>query len=336
VNKLKLGRELLYLTEEDVKKCITMEEAVKLSEKGVIMDGQGRCAGNKFYMDLGDKGFLKPFAGYLEGEEYAFEKNFTIFNGNYQYNYPATISTAELFEKNYGIPVCFMEASWVTGLKTGASTAVTVKYLKKSDASIVTLFGAGVQARSHLEALTKVMDISEVRVVDKFSEKAESFAKEFSEKYDFNIFPMTSNKEAVEGSDVILTLTTTSDILVEYNWLKPGAFVGKLGTYQEINPEIILKADKFVVDRWKYVSVRVPEIIKLREEGKLKEEDAIAWPKIAGGKVKGRENDDEIIVYACLGIWGEYAAILPQVYRNAIANGVGTKLPLHQTLEGRA
>lgn len=323
------GKELLFLTEEDVQQCMTMKEAVALAEKGIIMDGQGKCAGDKFYMNMGEKGFIKPFAGYLDGEDYSYVKTFTMFNENYQYNYPNTVSTVTLFEKDYGMPVCYMLASWVTGLKTGASTAVTVKHLKSSNASIVTLFGAGLQARIHLEGLNEVMDIKEVRVVDVVPGKAEAYAKEMEEKLGLKIIPMADKKAAVTDSDVILTLTTTSDVLVKYDWLKPGAFVGKLGSYQEIDPEIILKADKFVVDRWKYVAPRIPELIQLISAGKIKEEDALLWPKIACGEIKGRESDEEIFVYVCLGIWGEYAAILPQVYRNAVAKGIGQTLKLN-------
>lgn len=323
------GKELLYLTEGDVQQCMTMKEAVQLAEKGIIMDGQGKCTGDKFYMNIGEKGFLKPFAGYLEGEEFAYVKTFTMFNENYIENYPNTVSTVILFEKDHGMPVCFMEAAWATGLKTGASTAITVKYLKKKDAQIVTVFGAGLQAANHLEALNEVMQIREARVVDIIPGKAEDFAKQMEEKLKIKIIPMSSNKEAVRDADVILTLTTTSDILVKYDWLKPGAFVGKFGSYQEIDTDVILKADKFIVDRWKYVAPRIPELVELISKGQLREEDALLWPEIAGGSRKGRENEEEIIVYACLGIWGEYAAILPQIYRNAVSKGLGKKIGLN-------
>lgn len=323
------GKEFLYLTEEEVQQCMTMAEAVKLAEIGIIEDGKGNCNGDKFYMNVGDKGFIKPFTGFLAHEEYGYVKTFTMFNENYKENYPNTVSTVLLFEKNYGMPVCFMLASWITGLKTGASTAVTVKHLKSKDADTVTLFGAGLQAKLHLEGLAEVMKIKEARVLDIVPGKAAEFAREMGEKTKLNIIPMSDKEQAVRGSDVILTLTTTSDVLVRYEWLKPGAFVGKLGSYQEIEPSILKKADKFVVDRWKYVAPRVPEIVELVGNGELKETDALLWPQIACGKTKGRESEDEIIVYACLGIWGEYAAILPQVYRNAVRLGLGQKMPLH-------
>ena len=62
---------MLYLTENDVQQTLTVAEAVDLAEKGILADAQGQVAGDKFYMNVGDAGFLKPFSGYMAGEAYA-------------------------------------------------------------------------------------------------------------------------------------------------------------------------------------------------------------------------------------------------------------------------
>jgi ornithine cyclodeaminase/alanine dehydrogenase-like protein (mu-crystallin family) len=91
---------------------------------------------------------------------------------------------------------------------------------------------------------------------------------------------------------------------------------------------VVTKADKVVVDRWKYVRPRIPEIIELVEKGEFSRDDVYAeWPTIVAGEVPGRETPDEIIVYIALGIWGEYAAILPEAYRKAKSLGLGQALP---------
>ena len=113
---VKLGKQMLYLTEEDVKKCITIKESVELAEKGVVADGKGKVAGNKYYMNVGDFGFIKPFSGYLEGEEQAFVKTFTLFTKNYEKDLPASFSLLYLFDAKTCMPVCFMDASCLTGI----------------------------------------------------------------------------------------------------------------------------------------------------------------------------------------------------------------------------
>jgi ornithine cyclodeaminase len=102
-----------------------------------------------------------------------------------------------------------------------------------------------------------------------------------------------------------------------------------MGSYQELELEVITQADKLVVDNWGYVSRRVPELVRLTGEGGLTRQGLNAeWPEIVAGRAPGRETDEEHIVYIALGIWGEYAAILPAVYRRAVDKGLGRVIDL--------
>jgi ornithine cyclodeaminase/alanine dehydrogenase-like protein (mu-crystallin family) len=124
-------------------------------------------------------------------------------------------------------------------------------------------------------------------------------------------------------------VTTGDQPLVERAWLRAGAFVARLGSYQEVALDVITKADKVVVDNWHYVRPRIPELEMLAQEGRFGSKDVYAeWPDIVAGRKPGRESPDEVIVYIALGIWGEYAAILPQVYRRARELGLGQRLSL--------
>ncbi|RME89524.1 MAG: ornithine cyclodeaminase family protein [Anaerolineae bacterium] len=322
---------LLYLTEADVQQTLTMKEAVALAEKGIRADAEGRVSGDKFYMSVGKNGFIKPFSGYLEGEEYAYVKIFSFFSENPGRGLPTTASQVLLYEARTGLPVCLMEAGWVTGLKTGASTAVTAKYLARAGAERAVIFGAGLQGHMHLRGLAEVFPLKRAWVVDIRPEAAERFAAELAPELGFpiTVTPLEGREEAVRQADIVITVTTGNQPLVRRDWLKPGAFVAKLGSYQELDPDVITQADKVIVDRWKYVRPRVPELIALGEAGRFGEENVHAeWPQIVAGERAGREASSEVIVYIALGIWGEYAAILPEVYRQARRKGLGRELPL--------
>lgn len=322
-----ISREILYLTESDVMQCMTPGEAVKLAEEGIKADGAGEVAGNKFYMNVGNKGFIKPFSGFMAGEEYAYVKSFSFFEENVKRGLPVTDSMVMLFAAETGLPVCIMEANWVTAIKTGASTAVTAKYLARSGSRVLTIFGAGGLGRMHLRCTHELFDLDEVRVVDVIPEAAERFASEMSEETGLPIVISPTSEAAVRGADIIMTVTTGSAANVKMEWVKPGAFIARMGSYQEVALDVLLEADKFVVDRWEYVSYRIPEMIELIKTGQLTEESIHAeWPDIVDGQAVGRESDSEVILYIALGIWGEYAAILPQVYRRAKELGLGTIL----------
>lgn len=326
-----IPEEILYLTEEDVQQTLTVAEAVDLAEAGIKADAAGNVVGNKFYMPVDEAGFIKPFSGYISGEEYAYVKSFSYFPDNPQkYKTATTSSMVLLFDAETGFPACVMEASWVTGLKTAASTAVTTVALAKPGADTVTIFGAGTLGRLHLYAAAERLELKQAYLVDILPEVAEKCAAELGPALGFSVeaIPLEDRERVVRKSDVIFTVTTGNQPLVEYSWLKPGTFVARLGSYQEVSFDVITRADKVVVDSWGYVSPRIPEIIQLVQEGKFSAEKVYAeWPDIVAEKVPGRESQEEVIVYIALGIWGEYAAILPEVYRRAREKGLGRGLP---------
>jgi len=322
-----IAKDILYLTENEVTQCLNARDAVLLAEKGIRADGAGQVNGNKFYMDVGEKGFIKPFSGYLAGEEYAYVKSFSFFENNKAQNLPVTDSMVFLFHADSGLPACIMEANWVTSMKTGASTAVTAKYLADPESKILTLFGAGGLGRTHLLCFNEVFKLEQVRVVDIIPEAAERFKQEMEQETGLPVEISPSPEAAVRDADLIVTVTTGSAVNVEHSWLNPGAFIARMGSYQEIAVDLLLKADKLIVDRWEYVSYRVPEIVELINQGRLSRDEIHAeWPEIAAGQALGRESDDEIILYIGLGIWGEYAAILPEVYRKAQESGLGSRI----------
>jgi len=321
---------LLYLTESDVQQTLTVGEAVDLAEKGIRADAAGQVAGDKFYTAIGDRGFIKPFTGYIAGEDYFFVKNFTFFPDNPgKYGLPTTASQVLLYDAQTGLPVCLMEANWVTGLKTGASTAVTASLLARPESTTAAIFGAGLQGRMHTRALAHRFHLERVWLFDLYPEVAEAAAAELQQEIGLPVqaAALGNREQAVREADIVVTVTTGDQELVAYEWIKPGAFVAKLGSYTEVDLAVVTRADKVVVDNWHYVSPRIPELKTLLREGRFGRDHVHAeWPDIVAGRVSGRESESEIIVFIALGIWGEYAAILPAVYRRAREMGLGREI----------
>jgi ornithine cyclodeaminase/alanine dehydrogenase-like protein (mu-crystallin family) len=315
---------ILYLTEDEVRASLTVPQAVALAERGIRADAEGRVAGDKFYMPVGGRGFVKPFSGYMEGEDLAFVKTFTFFADNPAQGLPATDSLVLLLSAKTGLPVCIMEAAWATALKTGASTAVTAAHLTRPGARVAAVFGAGGLGRTHCAALDHVLDLAEIRIVDVIPEAARRLVAEMRDQLRAPLRVCGSAEEAVREADVVVTVTTGSAVNVETAWVEPGSFIARLGSYQEVALDLFTTADRLIVDRWEYVSRRIPEMIELIAAGKLGRDDVDAeWPDIVAGRMPGRRSPQEVVLYVALGIWGEYAAILPEIYRNAVARGLG-------------
>jgi alanine dehydrogenase len=237
-----LPETILYLTEADVQRTLTVAEAVDLAEKGIEADAAGKVVGDKFYMQIGEAGFIKPFSGYLQGEELAFVKTFSFFPGNPEhFDCPATGSLVLLFDTETGFPVCLMQGSWVTALKTGASTAVTASRLARPGASTVTIFGAGNLGRMHLRALTCRFSLRQAYVVDIVPQAAVAYASELETELGLQVepVPLEERERAVRQSDIVITVTTGSQPLVERGWLRAGTFVARLGSCQEVALDVM-------------------------------------------------------------------------------------------------
>jgi ornithine cyclodeaminase/alanine dehydrogenase-like protein (mu-crystallin family) len=328
---MSLPESFLYLREEDVQQTLNINQAIELARKGIHADANGKVVGNKFYTSISNHGFIKPFTGYIDGEEYFFAKTFNFFHDNPdKFNLPATSSLVIVFEAETGYPACLMEAAWVTGLKTAASTAVTAESLARKKPRTAVVFGAGSLGRMHLRALDAVFNLEEVFVIDRYPEIAQACASEVSKDVKYSLSPayLDDRERIVNKSDIIITVTTGDQPLVERAWVKNGAFIARLGSYQEITLDVITGADKVIVDNWYYVSPRIPELVELQRNNQFGVDDIAAeWPDIVAGKKPGRQTQEEVIIYIALGIWGEYAAILPEVYREALKKGLGFKLP---------
>jgi ornithine cyclodeaminase/alanine dehydrogenase-like protein (mu-crystallin family) len=137
------------------------------------------------------------------------------------------LAMIQLFRADTGEPLAVMDGRVITEMRTAAVSAVAVDLLASREAKVLGILGSGVQARSHVRALGRVRKFEEIRVWSRTEEHAREFAKEFGAR-------VASREEAVAGADVVLTLTSSPEPVLEGRWLKPGALVCAVGA---VTPE---------------------------------------------------------------------------------------------------
>lgn len=139
-----------------------------------------------------------------------------------------------------------------------------------------------------------------------------------------NIRAAGSPEEAVRGADIVCTVTAACEPLVRKEWLKRGSLVIGAGSYQELESDVILKADKIVVDNWAQASHR-GALAGLVGAGKLSHEKVYTDIfEIVVGRKPGRENDDEHIVAVPVGLGSLDIACAYEAYQRALKQGIGT------------
>jgi ornithine cyclodeaminase/alanine dehydrogenase-like protein (mu-crystallin family) len=148
----------------------------------------------------------------------------TFYPGNAAHGKHTHHAMIQLFRSGSGEPLVTMDGRLITEMRTAAVSAVAVDLLAgpQSQSQVLGILGSGVQARSHMKALSEVRAFREVRVWSRSPEHAKEFAAEIGGR-------STSAEEAVTGADVVLTLTSASEPILLGRWLKDNAVVCAVG-----------------------------------------------------------------------------------------------------------
>ncbi len=330
---MRLGKDLLYLSDKDVKKILAPKDSVKLVEDSIRDLGLGKAVEEKFYLPVEKHdGFVKTMAAYYEPMEVHMTKIFSLFRNNPTKHGLQTVNTfIVVTDPHTGVPVAVMNGDWITALKTAGSTAAAARHLAKKDSRVVGIVGAGAQGRSHLLSLAQVFKIEEARIADISAKAREGYVREMKKLCDFDIVSVDSVEQAVRDVDISAVVTTADEPLVKPDWVGPGLFIAKAGSFQELDPGVITTVDKVVVDSWKYTVEyrRVKELTQLADTGAISKEKIYGeLPDILAGRKSGRQTDQETILFVSIGFGVDNAALAGFVYKKALRRRVGKILPL--------
>lgn len=299
------------IAREQIELALTMKKSIELVEKVYEAHGRGQVLmPAKITLDTGEGNDWPPYGGsynampaYIGGDvDISGIKWVWGFNDNRAKGIPYIGGVIILNEARTGEVLAVMDGSYITDIRTGASAGVAVRYLARKESRVLAIIGAGVQGKMNARAVCEEMPVEEIRVMDIRPEACEAYAREMGAELGVKITPCHTNEEACRGADIIITVTIADEPLVMWDWLKPGCTVLSLGSFQELDEEIPLRADKLVVDNWAQNAHR-GELVKLVQAGKLTEEQVHAeMPEIVVGGKAGREKEEEIICGCIIGM----------------------------------
>lgn len=321
-----LGTNDMFAVIHDVERVYTLTR-----QGDVIAPGKCVMRWGETVEDENVLGRINAMPGYIGGE-YDMAGIKWIGSGpmNYKKGLPRASVTIILNDPDTKLPICIADGTKVSTMRTGASGGVAIKFLAKSDASVMTICGAGAQAPTQLEAAKIARpSIKKLYIYDIIMENAKRFAGFVSEKYpDIEAIPTDDIESATRESDIIDCVTLASEPFIKGEWLKKGALVMNMADY-EVDNECVKKSDKVVVDYWENVKHRMISTVALmHRDGLFKDEELYAEiGEIVNGSKSGRENDDEIIYFNAVGAGIMDIAVTARCYKNAQKSGKGMKLP---------
>lgn len=221
-----------------------------------------------------------------------------------------------------GLPLAVMDAGAVTTLRTGATAAVAARWLAKPRSGRVVMIGAGAQGRSTARMMNAWCPwVKEFLVHDVRPEAVDAFVRDLAPELAMAVGRVDDLAAAVAGADVVVTGTTANEPLVMKDWVQPGTLIVTLGSYQELDPALVLGADKLIVDDREQCLHR-GELVPLLESGQLSP-DAVNLEigEVLAGKKPGRERDTDIIVAVLIGLGSIDIACARLIYDRLAANG---------------
>ncbi len=322
----------LLLNETAVKDLLTMKDYIEIVDKvykglddGTIINPPkltldlGETGGYPFY-----NGFVNAMPAYIGWQDMGGLKWVGGFTGERkEANLPFITGLIILIDPHLGTFLSAMDGTHITNVRTGAQTATALKYLVDKPSITVGMYGAGVQARMNIEAITEVFDISKLTIWNHRRITAESFAEDMKDivKGDIHV---TEDAEKASKADVIVTATTAQEPIVKAEWITPGTIVFPLGSFQEIEDDLILKADNIVVDHEQQALHR-GALKKLNKESQLDESDiTTTLGKLANNKAELDNLDNEITICIPIGMGSVDIAVATEAYNRAVEQGYDT------------
>jgi ornithine cyclodeaminase/alanine dehydrogenase-like protein (mu-crystallin family) len=311
---------VLVLAREDVRRLLDLDLLLDALERAFVELSAGRASvPPRIAAHVPDRGLLAAMPGYADGILEA--KLVSVFPGNDTAGLPSHQATIALFDDETGTPLALLDGTEITAVRTGAASAVATRALARPDVRVLTLLGAGVQGRSHLEAVTRVRAFDEVRVASRNSEHAEEFAQEVG------AIAVLSFEEAVRGADVVCACTDAGEPVLRAQWLAPGTHVTSVGASSqgpELDPETVESGLLVVESRVAFE----PYPAGAYELQGLDPDSAAELGEILAGTREGRSSPEQITVYKSMGHAVEDAAAVGLVYRRALELGLGTEVEL--------
>jgi len=232
-------------------------------------------------------------------------KLISVFHQNFARGVPSHQGLVILFDPESGAPVCAVDAGEITAIRTAAASAVATDALGRHDAHQLALLGYGQQARTHARAIRKVRDIQSIIVWGRSRDHARAFADEMQAELTIPVAIARSVEEAVAETDIVCTLTSSSEPILKGQWVRPGTHLNVVGSgyagAAEVDNDLVVRS-RFIADSREGVLQQGGEFLRAKTAGLIGDDHIVGEiGQVLAGQIQGRRSRQEITVYKSLG-----------------------------------
>jgi ornithine cyclodeaminase/alanine dehydrogenase len=321
-------QRLLYLSRADVEAvALDMRTMIDLLEHAFAEKGAGRIEmPPKPGIHTQPDAFIHAMPAYIPALHAAGIKWVSGYPANQERGLPYISGLLILNDDVTGLPLSVMDCTWITAYRTGAATALSAKYLARPHAQTAGILACGVQGRTNLEALAALFPLRRAYIYDVDKQRQESYAAEMGAKLALEIVQVQEPRLAVVESDLVVT---SGPILkhptpsIEEGWLQRGAFGSAVDFDSYWQPRAMAQMDRIATDD----HAQFHYYRGIGYFGQTPDPYADLGELVAGIQ-PGRQDDAERTLAINLGLALDDMAVAPEVYRRAVAAGIGSWLEL--------
>ena len=313
----------LFFRDEEVSRAVTMDDMLQAIESMQGHFGRGEAMILPRRKIIAGGGMLAVMGGGLFYDGVLGVKTYTVVRGTYSFQ-------VSLYDAETGRLMCYTQANRLGQLRTGATTAVAVKYLSNSDAATVGIIGTGYQAPTQLEAVSKVRNIKSVKAFSRTAEKRDAFAKSMTDSLGVPVSSASAAQEVVEGSDIVICIAAATEPVVNGEWLATGTTLIGAGPttwrIREVDDATLVRADKIFVDSAEQVRDEAGDMASAVDRGLLQWSQLLELRHAVAGTVTGRDNHNQIVYAKMMGTGVADVAAAKLAYDKATEMGLGTEM----------
>ncbi|MCK5552482.1 MAG: ornithine cyclodeaminase family protein, partial [Deltaproteobacteria bacterium] len=297
------------ISRDDLKSILTMEEVIEAVEEAFADHARGRWViPPRTHLNV-PEGVMLYMPSFLNSKEGAKgilgAKLVSVFPGNPTKGLPLIYGLYLLYDPTTGSPLALIDGIYLTGVRTGAASAVATKYLSRTDSKALGIIGTGVQAGFQLAAILTVRPIEVCYLFDEIEDRGRRFAEDYADKLRVDLEVLSSPEEVVGKSDIVVTATTSPKPVFSGSSLRDGAHLNVIGAFtpetREVDSETVQKASLFV-DSYEGVLSEAGDLLIPMEEGVISRQDIRAeLSEVVTGIMPGRTTEDEITLFKSVG-----------------------------------
>ena len=237
-----------------------------------------------------------------------------------------------LFDSRTGALVAIVEAECITAVRTAATSGAATKVLADPESRTLAILGAGRIGRLHIDAVRQVRPIQRVQIWNRTPAGAESACQWARQTFGLEAVPCATAQQAVEGGDIVCTVTQAKEPILQGAWLKPGAHINAVGACagnaRELDSAAVCRSRIYLDQREAALRGGGDLAIPLAS-GELDQDRIIGEVgQVMLGQIPGRQSEEEITLFESVGIAVEDLSAAALIYQLACQQGLGVEVEI--------